>query len=129
MPPQEYHHHENFYEFDELKNFTNNLTDRTILNITKFIETKTKNEYTVAKRKMIVNLNQHLFENILAIFAIQSFLNEICEKHDENPNTKDLCNSIYKFLGDTWQDVSNKNRSIADKWVKDLKNFKLVKGK
>lgn len=114
---------ENFYTAEELMNFTNNFTDRTIINITAFIEMKTKNEYTVTKKKMIIALIEQLFQNDIAIFDIQRFLNELWTKTKDDEYTKQLGKDINKFLIETWAKVSERNRGVTDRWVDELKDF------
>ena len=69
----------NFYTFEELKNFTNNFTNLTITNITKFIEIKTSKEYVIVKKQ--------LFDNTIVVFEIQKLLNDIWFKVTEKNNT------------------------------------------
>jgi|AntAceMinimDraft_12_1070368.scaffolds.fasta_scaffold55337_1 hypothetical protein len=89
----------NFYTFEELKDFTNNFTDLTIINVTKFIETKTNKKHTVIERQLVCDLNKQLFDNTIAVFEIQKFLNEI------------------------WSKVTVKNNITIDRWKEQLKIF------
>ncbi len=115
--------HENFYTFEELKDFTNNFTDRSIINLSAFVETKTRKEYTIVPRKLLYDLNKRLFENNLAVFEIQSFLNEIWEKYKYDQRTKVLTIDIMRFLSDTWAKVTEKNHLVIDRWKDVLKDF------
>ncbi len=114
---------ENFYTFEELKDFTNNFTDRTIINVSAFIETKTNREYSVVKRKMLYDLNKRLFENNIAAFDIQKFLNEQWAKTKEYELTKEISKNINNFLVETWAKVTEKNHLIIDRWKEQLKEF------
>ena len=93
---------ENFYTYEEFKNFTNNFTDLNIINISKFIEVKTYNEYAVVKKKMVYDLNKQLFDNNIAVFDISKFLNEI------------------------WAKVTEKNHLVIGRWKDELKQFEEV---
>jgi hypothetical protein len=123
LPTNEYHVSENFYTYEELKDFTNNFTDRTIINVSAFIKTKTNKEYSVVKRKMLYDLNKQLFENNIAVFDIQKFLNEQWAKTKDNEHTKQLGKDINKFLIKNWAKVTEKNHLIIDRWKEQLKEF------
>jgi hypothetical protein len=114
---------DNLYTFEELKDFTNNFTDRTIINISAFVETKTNREYSVIKRKMLYDLKNALFQNNIAIFDIQRFLNEQWTKTKDDPYTKKLSEDINNFLIETWSKVTEKNRLVVYKWKEEMKEF------
>lgn len=114
---------ENFYTFEELKDFTNNFTDRTVINISKFIEVKTDKEYAVVKRKMLYDLNKRLFENNIAAFDIQKFLNDQWAKTKDYELTKEISKNINNFLIETWSKVTEKNHLIIGRWKDELKQF------
>jgi hypothetical protein len=113
----------NFYTFEELKDFTNNFTDLNIINISKFIEVKTDKEYTVVKRKMVCDLNKQLFENNIAAFDIQKFLNEQWAKTKEYELTKEISKNINNLIIETWAKVTEKNHLIIGRWKDELKQF------
>lgn len=113
----------NFYTYEELKDFTNNFTDRNITNITKFIETKTKHEYTVVKRKMIVDLHKQLIDNNFVAVDIQRFLNEIWENYTKDKTKKDISSKVENFLTFEWAKVVERNHLITYRWKDELKDF------
>lgn len=114
---------ENFYTFEELKDFTNNFTDRSIINLSTFVETKTKGEYVIVQRKMLSELNMRLFENNIAMFDIQRFLNEMYDKYKDEEHTKALTNDIMRFLNNIWAKVVEKNSTVKDRWKDQLEKF------
>lgn len=118
-----YHVSDNFYTFEELKDFSNNFTDLSILNVSAFIETKTDRKYTVIERKMLYDLNKQLFDNNIAVFEIQSFLNDIWEKYKDDEHTAALTTDIMRFLSDSWAKVTEKNNLVIDRWKYKLKEF------
>lgn len=120
---------DNFYTFQEIKDFTNNFTDLTILNISKFIETKTNNEYAVVKTKMIVDLNEQLFKNNIAVFDIQNFLSEIWENYAKDKTKKDISSKVENFLNLEWAKVVERNHITVGRWKDELKNFDFQGGK
>ena len=68
---------DNFYTYEEIRDFTNNFTDRSIINFSAFVESKTNKEYSIVKKKMLYDLNKRLFDNNMAGIDIQTFLNSI----------------------------------------------------
>ena len=90
---------DNFCTFEELKGFTNDFTDLTITNMTKFVKVQTKSKHTIVERQMVCDLNKQLFENNIAVFDIQKFLNEI------------------------WTKITEKNQVVVDRWKNTLKDF------
>ena len=121
--PQEYHVSDNFYTFEELKDFTNNFTDRSVLKLSAFVKTKTKGKINIIEKKMLCDLNKQLFDNNMAVFDIQNFLNELWEKNKDNEHTKSLSDDIDKFLSKTWRKVTEKNHLVLDRWKEQLKEF------
>lgn len=114
---------DNFYTYEEIRDFTNNFTDRSIINASAFIKTKTKGEYSIIKRKMLYELKKALFDNNLVTFDIQRFLNEIWEKYNDNENTKDISKDVGNFLTKKWTDIVQKNQLLTDRWKTELKDF------
>jgi len=120
---------DNFYTFQELKDFTNNFTDLTILNISKFIETKTNKEYAIVKRKMIVDLHEQFFKNNFVAFDIQRFLSEIWEDYAKDKTKKDISSKVENFLTFEWAEVVERNHLILGRWKDELKDFDFQGGK
>jgi hypothetical protein len=114
---------DNSYTFQELKDFTNDFTDLTILNISNFIEVQTKSKYAVVERKMIVDLTKQFFNNNMAMFKIQSFLYEVWNKNKEDPNTQVLAKDVENFLTIEWSEVTSRNHIIVSRWKKQLEEF------
>lgn len=114
---------DNFYTFEELKDFTNNFTNLSIINISVFIETKTNRKYGVIKRKMLCDLNKQLFDNNIAMFDIQKFLNDIWENSKDNELLTSLTKNIMRFLNETWSKVIEKNHLVIHRWKEQLKEF------
>lgn len=99
LPINEHYISKNLYTFEELKDFTNNFTDRNIINLTKFVEVKTNKKYVIVERQLVCDLNKQLFENNIAVFDISKFLNEI------------------------WAKVTEKNHLVVGRWKEVLKDF------
>ena len=83
--PQEYpaHDHrvgESFYTYEELKAFTNNFTDLTLVNISKFIEVKSNNQYLVVQKNLIKDAEKRLLHNIICILKMGNISEETWEK-------------------------------------------------
>jgi hypothetical protein len=114
---------DNFYTFEELKDFTNNFTNLSIINISVFIETKTNRKYGVIERKMLCDLNKQLFDNNIAMFDIQKFLNDIWENSKDNELLTSLTKNIMRFLNETWSKVIEKNHLVIHRWKEQLKEF------
>ncbi len=60
---------DNFYIFRELKALTNNFTDLNLINLTKFIEAKTDNQYTVVSGEFIKDANWQFLNHRLFILT------------------------------------------------------------
>lgn len=71
----------------------------TISELSKFIESKTNQEYVIVRKDFVKDLSKQLFENKMRIFEINSFIN------------------------DNWIKIIDANRSTTDKWEKELKEF------
>jgi len=117
---------ENFYTYEELRDFTNNFSDRSIINASAFIENKTKGEYSIVRKKMLYELKNALFQNNIVTFNIQRFLNEIWEKYNDNENTKDIAKEVGNFLTKQWTDIVKKNQLVTDRWKAELEDFEVA---
>jgi hypothetical protein len=93
----------NFYTFQELKDFTNNFTDLNIINLTKFVEVKTNNQHTIVTGEFIKDMNRQFLDNKISIFDFVRLTNEkweeliiknekLVEKHKETLNKFDIKN-------------------------------------
>jgi hypothetical protein len=96
---------ENFYTLQELKEFTNNFTDLTLTNITKFVEIKTANQYTIVTGEFIKDMNWQFLNNRTFIFDFVRLTNE------------------------KWDELVKKNEKLIEKHKEVLKKFDIVNGK
>ena len=71
----------------------------TISELSKFIESKTNQEYVIVQKDFVKAISKQLFDNKMRIFEINSFIN------------------------DNWIKIVDGNRSTTDKWEKELKEF------
>lgn len=124
-PINECHVSENFYTFQELKDFTNNFTDRSITNVTEFIEIKTIKKYTVIEKQLLCDLNNIIFDYEIAAFDIAKFLNELWDINKDNNDvqTINLIKAISRFLNGSWTELRKKNWLVKHKWKEQLKTF------
>jgi hypothetical protein len=67
---------DNFYTYEELKAFTNNFTDRNLINLTKFVEVKTNNQHTIVSGEFIKDMNWQFLNNRTFIFDFVRLTNE-----------------------------------------------------
>ena len=90
----------NFYTFEEIRDFTNNFTDLNLINITKFIELKTMGKYTVVPSEFVKDVNKQFLDNKMLIFKFAGLTNDLWEelkadnekvikKHEETLNKFD----------------------------------------
>ena len=82
----------------ELKEFADT-TQLTIDNLSKFIESKTNQEHLIIQKEFIKAVCLQLSDNIMHIFDINRFLNEI------------------------WGKIVSTNQNTTDKWKESLKVF------
>jgi len=90
---------DNFYTSEELKDFTNNFTDLNLINLTKFVEVKTRNEHTIVSSEFIKDINQQFLNNKIFIFDFVRLTNE------------------------KWDELVTKNEKIVEKYADILNKF------
>lgn len=83
---------------EELKLFSSTLP-LAITELSKFIETKTNQQYVIVQKDFVKAISDQLFNNTLYIIDIN------------------------KFLNDSWLKIVSSNQAITDKWKEDLKVF------
>ena len=83
---------------EELEHFSR-ISPITINELSKFIETKTKQQYVIVQKELVKAISKQLFDNTMHIFEINNFFNEI------------------------WSKIVRTNQDTTDKWKKDLKVF------
>ena len=96
---------ENFYTYKEIKDFTNNFKDSNLVNLTKFVEVKTSNKYTIVSGEFIKDINRQFLNNKIAIFDFVRLTNE------------------------KWEELVTKNEKLIEKHVSTLSKFDIVNGK
>jgi len=96
---------ENFYTYKEIKDFTNNFKDSNLVNLTKFIEVKTSNKYTIVSGEFIKDMNRQFLNNKTAIFDFVRLTNE------------------------KWDELVTKNEKLIEKHKEVLSKFDIVAGK
>lgn len=96
---------ENFYTLQELKDFTNNFTDLNIINLTKFIEVKTSNKYTIVASEFIKDINKQFLNHTTLIFKFVGLTNDI------------------------WEELKLDNEKVIKKHEETLSRFDIVEGK
>jgi hypothetical protein len=84
---------------EELKQFSKT-SPLTIHELSKFIESKTSQQYVIVQRAMVYDLNQQLLSNIFHITEINN------------------------FLYNNWAKLIKVNQDITNKWKEDLQLFK-----
>ena len=132
MSPQDYHQHENFYTYEEIKDFTNDFRDLTILNITKFIETKTRNSYTVVSIEFIKDVNRWFIEHEMLIVKFAILTNNFWEEQGGDNNkvvTKEVIEKLAKMNNEIWEELKDYNKNLISKHEELLNTFKLKDGK
>ena len=82
----------------ELKEFAN-ASEITISELSKFIESKTSQQYVIVQKDFVKAVSKQLFDNTLHIFDIN------------------------KFINDTWVKIVSTNQTTTDKWKNQLKEF------
>lgn len=82
----------------ELKEFANT-SKITIFELSKFIESKTSQQYVIVQKDFVKAISKQLFDNTLHIFDIN------------------------KFINDTWVKIVSTNQTTRDKWKNELKEF------
>jgi hypothetical protein len=71
----------------------------TIQELSKFIESKTSQQYVIVQKDFVKAISKQLFDNALYIFDIN------------------------KFINDTWVKIVSTNQTTRDKWKNELKEF------
>lgn len=94
----------NFYTFQELKDFTNNFTYLNIVNLTKFIEVKTNNQHTIVTDEFIKDMNRQFLNNKIFIFDFVRLTNE------------------------KWDELVTKNEKLIEKHKETLSKFDIIDG-
>jgi hypothetical protein len=82
----------------ELKEFATT-SEITISKLSKFIESKTSQQYVIVQKDFVKAISKQLFDNTLHIFDIN------------------------KFINDTWVKIVSTNQTTRDKWKNELKEF------
>lgn len=90
---------QNICSSQELKEFANT-SPLTINELSKFIETKTNQQYVIVQKDFIKAISNQLNSNTLYIFEINNFINEI------------------------WAKIVSTNQQTTDEWKEHLKAFK-----
>jgi len=85
--------------YEELKQFANT-SPLTIIELSKFIESKTNQQYVIVQKDFVRAISNQLDNNTLYIFEINNFINEI------------------------WAKIVSTNQDTTDKWKKELKAIK-----
>ena len=87
------------FTIEELKQFANT-SPLTIIELSKFIESKTNQQYVIVQKDFVRAISNQLDNNTLYIFEINNFINEI------------------------WAKIVSTNQDTTDKWKKELKAIK-----
>lgn len=87
------------FTVEELKQFSKT-SPFTIYELSKFIESKTGQQYVIVQKNFVKAISKQLFNNTLHIFDINKFLNEV------------------------WLKVVTENKATTDKWKEDLQSFR-----
>ena len=83
---------------EELEHFSR-ISPITINELSKFIESKTSQQYVIVQKEFVKAISKQLFNNTLHIFEINNFINEI------------------------WAKIVSTNQDTTDKWKEELKQF------
>lgn len=84
---------------EELEHFSR-ISPITIIELSKFIESKTSQQYIIVQKDFVRAISNQLDSNTMFIFEINNFINEI------------------------WAKIVRTNQDTTDKWKEDLKVFK-----
>ena len=84
---------------EELQHFYR-ISPISINELSKFIESKTSQQYVIVQKEFVKAISKQLDSNTLSIFAINNFINEI------------------------WAKIVSTNQDTNDKWKEELKVFK-----
>ena len=84
---------------EELKQFSKT-SPFTIIELSKFIEDKTNQQYVIVQKEFVKAISKQLNSNTLYIFEINNFINEI------------------------WAKIVSTNQQTTDEWKEHLKVFK-----
>jgi hypothetical protein len=84
---------------EELEHFYR-ISPITINELSKFIESKTEQQYVIVQKEFVRAISNQLDNNTLHIFEINKFINEI------------------------WAKIVSTNQDTTDKWKEELKIFK-----
>ena len=87
------------FTIEELKQFANT-SPLTIIELSKFIESKTNQQYVIVQKEFVKAISKQLNSNTLYIFEINNFINEI------------------------WAKIVSTNQQTTDEWKEHLKVFK-----
>lgn len=90
---------QNICSSQELKEFAST-SPLTINELSKFIETKTDQQYVIIQKDFVKAISNQLDNNTLHIFEINKFINEI------------------------WAKIVSTNQQTTDEWKEHLKAFK-----
>ena len=83
---------------EELEHFSR-ISPITVNELSKFIESKTSQQYVIVQKEFVKAISKQLFNNTLHIFEINNFINEI------------------------WAKIVSTNQDTTDKWKEELKQF------
>jgi predicted nucleic acid-binding protein len=89
---------QNICTSQELKDFATT-SEITINELSKFIESKTSQQYVIVQKDFVKAISKQLFNNTLHIFDIN------------------------KFLNDVWSKIVTENQATTDKWKNELNAF------
>jgi len=89
---------QNICTSQELREFANT-SEITVTELSKFIESKTSQQYVIVQKDFVKAISNQLFNNTVYIIDIN------------------------KFLNDSWIKIVSSNQAITDKWKEDLKVF------
>ena len=84
---------------EELEHFSR-ISPITINELSKFIESKTSQQYVIVQKEFVKAISKQLDSNTFHIFEINNFINEI------------------------WAKIVRTNQDTNDKWKEELKDFK-----
>ena len=89
---------QNICTSQELKEFANT-SPLTLVELSKFIESKTNQQYVIVQKEFVKAISNQLDSNTFHIFEINNFINEI------------------------WAKIVSQNQMTTDKWKEELKQF------
>ena len=89
---------QNICTSQELKEFANT-SPLTLVELSKFIESKTNQQYVIVQKEFVKAISNQLDSNTFHIFEINNFINEI------------------------WAKIVSQNQMTTDKWKEELTQF------